>query len=286
MLISALKLKFIDSLRGLYPLQEINAFFYLLTQEYLSLSRLDLALSPSKKLAPESVLKFDRAINCLLKQEPIQYIIGQTSFYGLPIKVNKHVLIPRPETEELVEWVLSEILKAPKDKLNILDIGTGSGCIAIALANALPNANVKAIDISKEALKIARENARINEVSVTFLQHDILELQQLPDQYDIIVSNPPYVRKLEKSQMSANVVDNEPGLALWVEDDDPLIFYNKIASLASSSLFPNGKLLFEINEAFGQATAEVVEKANFSTQLRKDIFGKDRMLMGQLKSSL
>ena len=272
-------------MRGVYPPQEISTFFYWLTQEYLNLSRLDIALAPNKKIAPESVVKFEEAIRRLLKEEPIQYIIGETSFYGLPIKVNKHVLIPRPETEELVEWMLSELPQAHNDRLNILDIGTGSGCIAIALAKELPNADVTAIDLSIEALKVARENAKINEVSVTFLQQDVLSLQKWPSRCDIIVSNPPYVRKLEKKQMRANVVENEPGLALWVEDEDPLVFYDKIASLASSSLFPSGKLFLEINEAFGQATAELVGKENFSTKLRKDMFGKDRMLMGHLRKN-
>ena len=285
MLISALKIKFIDSLRGVYPPQEISTFFNWLTQEYLNLSRLDVALAPDKEIALESVVKFEEAIRRLLKEEPIQYIIGETSFYGLPIKVNKHVLIPRPETEELVEWMLSELPQAHNDRLNILDIGTGSGCIAIALAKELPNADVTAIDLSIEALKVARENAKINEVSVTFLQQDVLSLQKWPSRCDIIVSNPPYVRKLEKNQMRANVVENEPGLALWVEDEDPLVFYDRIASLASSSLFPSGKLFLEINEAFGQATAELVGKENFSTKLRKDMFGKDRMLMGHLRKN-
>lgn len=285
MLISALKIKFIEALRGLYPPQEINTFFYWLTLEYLDLTRLQIALAADKKIAPESVIRFEEAIRRLQKEEPIQYIIGETSFYGLPIKVNKHVLIPRPETEELVEWILSELPQPHKNGLRILDIGTGSGCIALALAKKLPKAEISAIDLSQEALQVAKENARANEVAVTFLQHDILNLQKWPSKCDIIVSNPPYVRKLEKNHMSANVVENEPGLALWVEDKDPLIFYDKIASLASGSLFPKGKLFLEINEAFGQATAEVVGKANFTTQLRKDMFGKDRMLMGQFKES-
>lgn len=272
-------------MRGLYPPQESNTFFYWLTQEYLGLTRLDVALGTDKKIAPDSVLKFEEAMRRLQKEEPIQYIIGETSFYGLPIKVNKHVLIPRPETEELVEWILSELPEPHKSGLRVLDIGTGSGCIAIALAKKLPNAEITAIDLSQEALQVATENARVNEVAVTFLEHDILSLQEWPSKCDIIVSNPPYVRKLEKDQMSANVVDNEPGLALWVEDEDPLIFYDKIASLASRSLSSKGKLFLEINEAFGQATAEVVGKANFTTQLRKDMFGKDRMLMGQFKEN-
>ena len=206
---------------------------------------------------------------------------------GLSFKVNENVLIPRPETEELVDWIVSEEKRIERGKdiriegqkdLKILDIGTGSGCIAIALAKNIPNAQVYAIDVSLEALKVAKMNADKNEVSVTFLEKDILHTENLLDQFDIIVSNPPYVRNLEKHEIKNNVLEHEPHLALFVEDFDALIFYRKIALLATKNLKSGGQLFFEINQYLGMEMIELLTDLSFSNiELRKDIYGNDRM---------
>jgi release factor glutamine methyltransferase len=221
--------------------------------------------------------KFLKAITRLKNYEPIQYIIGDTEFYGLVFKVNPSVLIPRPETEELVDWIIKDC--EDDKKINILDIGTGSGCIAISLAKNLPNAKVFALDVSNEALKTANQNAINNGVEVEFIEADILSYNSLDIQFDLIVSNPPYVRELEKQMMSANVLDHEPHLALFVEDDDALLFYRKITDVAADILKPNGQLFFEINESLGESTKQLLDNSNYKNiELKKDIFEKDRMI--------
>lgn len=267
-----------EALREEYPPQEVNSFFNLLAESYLGMTRLEIALFPERPVSPQEVSMFRSARNKLSNHEPIQYILGETEFFGLKFKVNPHVLVPRPETEELVEWVLSEARKHEEESLKILDVGTGSGCIAISLAKNLPRSMVTAMEISPGALGIAGENARRHKTRIEFLQADILNTEELKDQYDIIVSNPPYVRELERAEMDRNVLDHEPSGALFVKDEDPLLFYNKITKLASRSLPEDGKLFFEINQFLGEATRELVRAKNFSTELRKDIHGKYRML--------
>ncbi|WP_141882971.1 peptide chain release factor N(5)-glutamine methyltransferase, partial [Flavobacterium psychrophilum] len=216
----------------------------------------------------------------LKEQKPIQYILGETQFFGLPFYVNENTLIPRPETEELVEWIIKENLKISSLKnLKILDIGTGSGCIAISLAKNLPNASVFAIDVSDKALATAQKNAVLNEVDITFIEKNILQTEDLNQEFDIIVSNPPYVRNLEKKEIHKNVLEYEPHLALFVEDNDSLLFYRKITELATRNLSNNGQLYFEINQYLGKETVELLEKYNFkNTTLKKDIYGNDRMI--------
>ncbi len=243
----------------------------------MGLSRLEIALEPEKSVFEDAVEKFDEALTRLKTHEPIQYIIGETEFFGLPFKVNKHTLIPRPETEELVEWILKEIPSS--EAMELLDIGTGSGCIAISLAKSLQNANVSALDISKEALKIASENAELNKVEVNFFQADILNSETLPEQYDIIVSNPPYVRELEKKQMQVNVLKYEPDSALYVKNEDPLVFYRSIALLAKNYLKSDGKLFFEINEYLGDEMIALLKGQGFKNiEIIKDIYGRNRMM--------
>jgi release factor glutamine methyltransferase len=207
--------------------------------------------------------------------------------------VNENTLIPRPETEELVEWIVSESRKSEVESMKILDIGTGSGCIAISLAKNLPNAEVFAVDVSEKALSVAQKNADINKVEVNFVNADILKINdlaelttsnfQLPNYFDIIVSNPPYVRNLEKAEIKPNVLEFEPHLALFVEDTDALLFYRKIAELASKNLKENGKLFFEINQYLGKETVELLEDLGFnSIELKKDIYGNDRMIRSAL----
>ena len=220
----------------------------------------------------------------LKKEVPIQYLLGKTHFYGLDFEVNENVLIPRPETEELVEWIINENKAIDKKKkVKILDIGTGSGCIAISLAKNLPNAEVYAIDVSKKALETAKRNAISNNVEIIFMLKNVLELEILKSNYDIIVSNPPYVRNLEKEEIKKNVLDYEPHLALFVEDNDALIFYRKIASLAQKNLLENGQLYFEINQYLGKEMTDLLEEMNFKNiELRKDIYDNDRMIKGNI----
>jgi release factor glutamine methyltransferase len=279
LLLSQFKIQFIDRLKDHFPAQEIQSFFNLITEDYLGMSRLEIALQPDKELTPQEVGVLNEMLLRLERHEPIQYILGKTEFFGLKFKVNLNVLIPRPETEDLVQWILTD--NATKNSsLSILDIGTGSGCISISLAKNFPESKVSAIDISTEALKTARENAEINAVKVEFIEDDILNLESLDRKFDIIVSNPPYVRELEKKEMHRNVLENEPDLALYVKDHDPLIFYSKIADLAMNALSSGGALYFEINQYLGKETEDLLKERGFQTELRKDIFGNYRMLKG------
>ena len=257
-------------------------FFRLLGEAYMNMSRIQMSLNLERELTEAELLKFESALQRLLNHEPVQYIIGETEFYGLPMKVDKNVLIPRPETEELVEWVLQDLKTSGVDNPRILDIGTGSGCIAISLAKNIPGAAVTALDVSVGALQVAKANANLNGVSLDFDQIDILEVEKLSVSYDIIVSNPPYVRELEKHEIRPNVLENEPETALFVKDENPLLFYEKITKLAQAGLKENGSLYFEINQYLGVETELLLKKAGFETELRKDFLGNDRMLKGKL----
>lgn len=275
--------QFIQVLSNIYDEGEAESFFYLILEEKKQLKRIDLALQPDLVFSETDLQVWNSILEQLKLEIPIQYLLGKTHFYGLEFEVNENVLIPRPETEELVEWIIQENLKIEKLKnLKILDIGTGSGCIAISLAKNLPNAQVFAIDVSEKALATAKKNAERNEVSVSFIHKNILETLDLEQEFDIIVSNPPYVRNLEKQEIKKNVLDNEPHLALFVEDNNALIFYRKIAELAQKNLCPNGQLYFEINQYLGKEMIELLENMNFkNVELRKDINGNDRMIFGE-----
>jgi release factor glutamine methyltransferase len=237
-------------------------------------------LQPDLAFSETELKTWSSILEQLKKEIPIQYILGVTHFYGLEFEVNSAVLIPRPETEELVDWIIQNSkLKAQNSKLKILDIGTGSGCIAIALAKNLPNAQVFALDVSEKALATAKKNAEKNQVQLTFIHQSILETVDLAQEFDIIVSNPPYVRELEKLEIKNNVLDNEPHLALFVEDNDALIFYRKIAQLAQKNLNPKGQLYFEINQYLGKETLNLLLEMGFKNSvLRQDIYGNDRMI--------
>jgi release factor glutamine methyltransferase len=271
--------QFIQELTLIYDAGEAESFFYLILEEKKQLKRIDLALHPDLVFSEEEIGVWNAVLEQLKQEIPIQYLLGKTSFYGLDFEVNAAVLIPRPETEELVEWILeSQKSKVESQKVKILDIGTGSGCIAISLAKNLPDATVFALDVSEEALATAKKNAANNSVNVTFIHQNILETEDLLQQFDIIVSNPPYVRNLEKEEIKKNVLENEPHLALFVADNDALVFYKKIAQLAQKNLLPNGQLYFEINQYLGKEMVDLLEKMNFKTiDLRKDIYGNDRM---------
>lgn len=285
MKIKEYKTQFIQALTPIYDAGEAESFFYLILEENHKMKRIDLALNPDLTFSDTAIQYWNSILEQLKKEIPIQYLLGKTSFYGLEFGVNGTVLIPRPETEELVEWIIES--QNPKAKIpmqKILDIGTGSGCIAISLAKNIPNARVFAIDVCDKALATAKKNAEINSVNVTFLEKNILETDDLEEQFDIIVSNPPYVRELEKQEIKKNVLDHEPHLALFVQDHDALIFYQKIAKLAQKNLHEKGQLFFEINQYLGTETLVLLEKMNFKNiELRKDIYGNDRMIKAEIR---
>jgi release factor glutamine methyltransferase len=275
----------VSEITSVYEENEAKSIVYLLLEHYLNLSKTDILLDNSVSQS----FDFQNIIVQLKAHEPVQYIIGETEFYGRKFKVTPDTLIPRPETEELVQLTINNYQLAVKSdskvptrnaEATILDIGTGSGCIAISLACELPNSQVYAYDISENALKVAKENAKLNNANVIFEQMDILNFppsSSLP--FSIIVSNPPYVMNAEKLEMEQNVLAYEPHLALFVQDSNPLIFYKAIAEFASKNLIDKGLCVVEINQAFGLETAELFWNQGFSyVEVVKDIFGKDRIV--------
>lgn len=280
MVIKDLKQYFFDELIAIHGQDEVESFFFILTEYLHDLKRIDLALNPNFEISEAEVQKWEVIISELKTEKPIQYIIGETWFYDSKFYVNEYTLIPRSETEELVDWIVETEKKNNKrEKLAILDIGTGTGCIPISLKRNIPYAEVFAIDVSEEALKVAQKNALENKVAINFILQNILETEDLKQQFDIIVSNPPYVRNLEKQEIKKNVLAFEPHLALFVEDTDALLFYRKIARLALKNLKPNGLLFFEINQYLGRETVELLENLGFKNiELKKDIYGNDRMI--------
>lgn len=286
-----LKSEFDLTLNHLYPSTEISNFFYLLTSALFSLTKVDIALNRDFKPSSSQLKSFNEATERLKHFEPIQYIIGTTHFFGYDFKVDHNVLIPRPETEELVEWIIKN--HPNNEHLTIVDIGTGSGCIAIALKKHFKSCNVYALDISKKALNIAELNARNNNTHIQFLEIDILNHQKSQAVFsqiaqnktiDIIVSNPPYVRYQEQKDMQRNVLDHEPALALYVDNHKPLVFYDAICRIARQWLNKNGALYFEINEYLGLETKQLFQQYNFGdVELKKDFFGAHRMICGQKK---
>ena len=279
MTLKAYRTHFYKELEALYPQEEYETFFKFLVQEYLKLAAYEIPLNFQLKLDEAQRNLFDKALSRLQQNEPLQYIVASTEFYGFPFQLSPAVLIPRPETEELVDWIYTDFKNT---SCTILDIGTGSGAIAVSLAKLLPEAKVTAIDVSEDALKIAEANASSNAVNVQFIKQDILDCQALDRSYDVIVSNPPYVRDLEKEEIKANVLNYEPHLALFVEDQNALIFYKKIAELAIKALQPNGILYFEINQYLSAETVSLLKNIGFSqVELRDDFAGKPRMIKAQ-----
>lgn len=264
-------------LKGLYPETEIKAFERLILEHVCGLDYTAQILMRENLMDPRCTGLISEIVSRLKKFEPIQYIFGETEFFGLKLKVNPSVLIPRPETEELLYWISETELK---NGFSALDVGTGSGCIALALKKNFPHAVVSAVDYSEEVLKVARENAELNVLDVHFFLADILywEKQEWKN-FDLIVSNPPYVRESEKTAMFPNVLEYEPESALFVSNEDPLVFYRKITELAKEKLNENGWLFFEMNENLGKEMEKLLEKNNFhAIEIKKDLFGKDRMV--------
>ncbi len=264
-------------LAGLYSITEVEGFKRIIFEAVCGWDFTEQVLKKQEILSPTVLEKIKSIVLRLKNNEPIQYILGETEFYGVKFKVNTSVLIPRPETEELVQWVVQSKLPA---NCNILDIGTGSGCIAIAIKSRLKNAKVSGIDISDKALEIARQNAVENGLEVNFYLADILNCSNLNrEKYDAIISNPPYIREREKEQMHGNVLNYEPKIALFVPNSDPLKFYRAIAVFAKNNLHEKGMLFFEINENLGDEMVELFTKHGFyHVEVRKDINGKNRMV--------
>ena len=282
MKINTYKIDFIKQVAFFFDHQEAESFFYIILENVHQLKRIDLALHPNIEMTELQINRWNEIKNDLKSQKPIQYILGETEFFGLQFKVNENTLIPRPETEELVALILTTNKEHFKN-LKILDIGTGSGCIAISLAKNCANATVFALDVSVNALEVAQINASNNKVAINFINLNILEEHRLNQQFDIIVSNPPYVRNLEKSEINKNVLDFEPHLALFVDDDDALLFYRKIAQSAQIHLSVNGYLFFEINQYLAKQTISLLESLNFKNiQLFQDTYGNDRMILCNL----
>ncbi len=265
-----------------YDDREVESFVRIILQNICNIGYQEIVLKKAIVVKPEDQERILVVVEKLKALEPIQYIFGETEFFDLKFNLNNSVLIPRPETEGLVDWIIKTVANK---KCSILDIGTGSGCIPIALKHSLPDSGVSAIDISENALSVAIENASQNNTNVDFKQMDILKWDKyIWDKYDVIVSNPPYVRESEKALINANVLDYEPHGALFVSDQDPLIFYKKIADFAWRNLNKNGLLFFEINEAFGIEIKHMLEETGFmDVVLRKDLSGKDRMIKATLK---
>lgn len=284
MLLKEIKNIYHLELDSLFPKEEVDSFFYMVIDHYMGLEKFVLVMEPNLVVPKAKEEPLFSALSQLKEERPIQHILGKSHFCDLDFYVDENVLIPRPETEELVYWILDHVQKLGSgNEIKILDIGTGSGCIAISLAKNLPNATVAAIDISKKAIGMARQNAKENNVIVEFIEADILAKFDFKEKFDVIVSNPPYVRELEKVEMKNNVLDYEPGSALFVSDENPLIFYKKIIQFAVDHLKANGVLFFEINQFLGNETKQLLENENFSEiELRKDMFGNDRMLRGMI----
>lgn len=307
-----------ESLKALYPSEEIRWFIRLIYVHVCGWSYNQQLLCKDTQISEKEKEEIIAIVDRLKNREPLQYILGETEFYSLPLKVNPSVLIPRPETEELVDMIIKSPLvrshasptakshtpptaqscTSPTDQshapspdangepLRILDIGTGSGCIAIALAKHIPNAVVTAIDISEAALQTAKKNAEINQVKIHFIQSDILNMEKaigcISDRFDIIVSNPPYVKEAEMHDMNANVYDYEPHLALFVPDEDALLFYKVIADFALQKLTPNGVMYFEINPLCDTITADMLQRKGFAqTEIIRDLSGKNRFCTAQ-----
>ncbi|MDC1024406.1 peptide chain release factor N(5)-glutamine methyltransferase [Flavobacteriales bacterium] len=267
--------KFLSEINN-FSRREVISFAYLSIEKILGYSKSDCIIHSNHELTNDNIISFENIINDIKQNIPIQYILGEAHFYDLKFKVNSSTLIPRGETEELVQYILLH------DFISVLEIGTGSGCIAVSIAKN-SNANITAIDNSIEALEIAKSNAILNSVEINFELSDVFNFSDIK-KYDLIVSNPPYVLESEKKIMNKNVLDYEPHNALFVSDNDPLIYYKEIAKIATNNLNKNGLLFFEINEKYSKQIIELLSNLNFvDIELKKDINGRDRIIKSVFK---
>lgn len=280
--ISAAKKYFFDRLEAIFSPSEMKSMWTQIICKRMNWTPTELLLKQHERLSESDLLFVRSFVKGLLQQEPFQYLLGETSFFGLTILCDSRALIPRPETEELVDWVRSSV----KNPTEILDLCTGSGCIALALKSMFPTANVSAIDLSKDALDLARENARNLALTLQFYQQDVLKLDvdfthEFPE-FDVIISNPPYIPNQERVTMSAHVLQHEPEMALFVEDADPILFYKKILDFADLNLKSDRLLFFELHESFGQQVKSYAESKSFKEiEIREDLQGKARMMKAQ-----
>lgn len=274
---------FFSELKSIYDEREADNIADWIFENITKLKRWE-RRNNAKNITSEQELKLNKYLQELLSHKPVQYVLNEAWFYKLKFFVNEHVLIPRPETEELVNWLVSDFQNADEnispEEINILDIGTGSGCIAVALKKALPNAEIASIDISEQALNVAKKNADELQTKIDFLQIDFLDEAQwqVLDSYDIIVSNPPYIPESEREKMSKNVTAFEPVIALFVENNDPIIFYEKIAKFSQSHLKKPGKIYVEVHEEKAKEVQKAFNKSGFKTEIKNDIYGKERMI--------
>ena len=278
-LLREIKKQYQKELAAFYGEQEAGSLMNVLVNHFFGLSRVDMSLKPDFRLTETEILKLHFAVKDLKNEKPVQYIIGETEFSGLKLKVTPDVLIPRPETEEMVELIVKDTLG--KEKLKILDVGTGSGCIALALKKKLPFSVITALDVSNAALEVAKENSRLNKLDIELKNIDILDISswQKLDRFDLIVSNPPYVTEEDKVLMKKNVTDFEPHLALFVTNEDPLLFYRVIAEFAINHLIEGGSLWFEINENLGDEVLSLLQEKGFvNMALHADLFGRARFV--------
>ena len=284
MQIGKIEVIFIESLNGIYDDNESKALASIAIQEVCQLSYGQIVMDKQTLTTSDQHTEILRILEELKKGIPLQYILGTTDFYGHRFIVKPGVLIPRPETEELVDWILKEIQFNKLSDFKLLDIGTGTGCIPISIKIKNPNSDVTGIDISDIALDIAKQNSIALNSDIQLIKSDMLnnDIKFEPQSFDIIVSNPPYITSSEKSSMHANVIENEPHIALFVTDENPLLFYRSIIQFALRYLKPKGLLFFEINEHLGDETIKLLNQHNFTTILRKDISGKDRMIKAWL----
>lgn len=268
-----------EKLSELYPSNEIKNITEMMFEHFMGWDKMTFRSNNKSTLSESELLLFHQALKRLLKNEPVQHITGKVEFYSLAFKVNKHVLIPRPETEELVDLVINECSGSE----TILDIGTGTGCIPISLKKQLKNTIVYGVDVSADALAIATDNAALNSTEVTFVKEDVLQMSSIENsikkEFDVIISNPPYITNSEKRLMNENVLTFEPHIALFIDDDEPLLFYDKIGHLAYDNLSSGGKLYFEINEHYGNQTMKLLKSIGFSDiRILKDLQNKDRIV--------
>lgn len=276
-----------NALKTLYQDKERDSLIHLLFENYLGYSKIDCITMSDELVDPSIAQKIKYAVQKLQYHIPIQYIIGKAHFFDREFYTDKNVLIPRMETEELVHWILSDLKGNQKDKekIKIIDIGTGSGCIAITLKKNIDFAEITAVDVSEKAIKVAKKNAEFHSADIKFLNHNILgNFSNIYfEKFDIIVSNPPYIEEKDKRIIRKNVLDFEPHLALFVPDDDPLLFYKSIIEFSLYNLNKNGKLYFEINEKFGKEIVSILKERGFKNIiLKKDINNKDRMISAKM----
>ena len=284
MTIAEIESIYTDQLPPLYDRDEAKNIAQLAVQFICKLSKTYVMLHRGHDLTLGEETSLIRVLDELRFGKPLQYVLGEADFYGMRFKVNSNVLIPRPETEELVFWALESVKEYKQRSLNIIDLGTGTGCIPISIKKNLPGAEVCACDISQAALDTAIENAVLNQTEVHFFQADILKdtFSLLPLTFNLIISNPPYITEREKVSMHANVLQHEPHTALFVPDSDPLLFYNKIADFALKHLAEDGALFLEINEALGKETTLMLVKKGFQAEVKTDLQGKERMIKAWL----